>query len=56
MRTHREEVLAFLEEEKSAYCDDCLVEELKIKPRGQVNAICNGLAKESTIAKESLVR
>ena len=52
MTTHREEILAFLEKEKRAYGDGCLAEKVEIQPRQQVNAICNGLAEESTIARE----
>lgn len=53
MATHREEILAFLEKEKRAYCDDCLAEKLEIQPRQTVNAICRRLAEEGMIARES---
>ncbi|HAL62099.1 MAG TPA: hypothetical protein DCP08_06805 [Chloroflexi bacterium] len=52
MKTHGEEILVFLEREKSGYCDDCLAEKLGIQPRQQVNAICRRLAEEGIIARE----
>lgn len=52
MVTHREEILVFLEDEKSAYCDDCLAERLEIQPRQQVNAICRRLAEEGIISRQ----
>ena len=33
----------FINSENDLYCDDCLSEKLDIKPRQQVNQICNKL-------------
>ena len=39
--TNAEKILHFLNNNDFSYCDDCLSELCKIKPRQQVNQICN---------------
>jgi len=51
--TNSELILEVLDDIKpSRYCDDCLSDELQIKPRQQVNQICRGLEKRGRIARE----
>ncbi|MFA6993448.1 MAG: hypothetical protein WC268_02525 [Patescibacteria group bacterium] len=47
-----EEVKIFLESHKNKYCDDCLSDILKIKPRQQINQICNKLKKQGIIQRK----
>lgn len=48
--SNSDNILELLEEIRpKAYCDDCLSNELKIKPRQQVNQICRKLANENKI-------
>lgn len=48
---NREKVIYYLKNTENNICDDCLSRVLNIKPRQQINQICNGLAK-----KELLIR
>ena len=41
----------YLEEHPGAYCDDCLSDMLEIKPRQQINQICNRLAGQNRIVR-----
>ena len=46
MKTNEQKILSFLsneEQKNSGYCDDCLSNILKIKPRQQTNQICHYL-------------
>jgi len=36
----------FINSENKLFCDDCLSEKLDIKPRQQINQICNKLKKQ----------
>ena len=46
-------ILEYLEENRSSeYCDDCISSQLGIKPRAQVNQICNRLSGQGTIKRE----
>lgn len=38
---NKEIIYDFLKEAKKPYCDDCLSKFTNVKPRQQVNAICN---------------
>ncbi|WDU81549.1 MarR family transcriptional regulator [Lysinibacillus sp. G01H] len=42
----------FINSENDLYCDDCLSEKLDIKPRQQVNQICNKLKKQGLLKRE----
>ncbi|WP_312125110.1 MarR family transcriptional regulator [Lysinibacillus boronitolerans] len=42
----------FINRENDLYCDDCLSEKLDIKPRQQVNQICNKLKKQGLLKRE----
>ena len=42
----------FINSTKDLYCDDCLSEVLDIKPRQQVNQICNKLQVQGYIKRE----
>lgn len=45
-------ILEYLEENRpSEYCDDCISDQLGIKPRQQVNQICNRLLSQSMIKR-----
>ena len=46
-------ILEFLEENHPGeYCDDCISSQLEIKPRAQVNQICNRLSKQGTTKRD----
>lgn len=45
-------VQKFISTSSISYCDDCLSEELNIKPRQQINAICRSLAREQFLKRE----
>lgn len=47
--TNRESVVSFLQNVKSARCDDCISSETKITPRQIVNQICSNLVKKGLI-------
>ena len=40
--TNREQLAKFLSENRYCYCDDCLSQLTNVRPRMQVNQICNG--------------
>lgn len=42
----------FISSRNDSYCDDCLSEGLYIKPRKQVNQICNKLKKQNFLKRE----
>lgn len=42
----------FIARKDDLYCDDCLSKELNIKPRQQVNRICNKLKKQGLLKRE----
>jgi len=42
----------FINTASEPYCDDCLSVVLNIKPRQQVNQICNNLKKEGAIKRK----
>ncbi|WP_312128822.1 MarR family transcriptional regulator [Lysinibacillus capsici] len=42
----------FINSENDLYCDDCLSEKLDIKPRQQVNQICNKLKIQGLLKRE----
>lgn len=42
----------FINSENNLYCDDCLSEKLNIRPRQQVNQICNKLKKQGLLKRE----
>lgn len=42
----------FINRENDLYCDDCLSAKLDIKPRQQVNKICNKLKKQGLLKRE----
>jgi len=45
-------IIKFLQENEKQFCDDCLSIKLQIKPRQQINMICNRLKDEETIIRE----
>lgn len=47
-----EKVLDYLEKSGKRLCDDCLSTQLEIRPRQQVNQICNRLAQQGNITRE----
>ncbi len=49
---HKDNILKLIQSNKEPYCDDCISEMLNIKPRQQVNAICNILLDENKIVRE----
>jgi len=50
--THRTEILAFLEDIRpDGRCDDCLSDELDIKPRQSINMTCRPLADAGDITR-----
>jgi len=50
---NKQKLLNFLFSDKTDhYCDDCLSDILKIKPRQQVNQLCNKLKVEKMITRE----
>lgn len=42
----------FIDSTNDLYCDDCLSEGLNIKPRQQINQICNKFQKQGFIKRE----
>ncbi|WP_273130037.1 hypothetical protein [Bacillus weihaiensis] len=50
--SNTELVLGFIFKESNYYCDDCLSEKLDIKPRQQINQICNKLKSQGSINRE----
>lgn len=49
---HKDDILTIIRSNKEPYCDDCISVMLNIKPRQQVNAICNRLLDENEIVRE----
>lgn len=47
-----EKVQRFIRTTPTFYCDDCLSEELNIKPRQQINQICRKLMKDGFLKRE----
>ncbi|MED3550147.1 hypothetical protein [Cytobacillus praedii] len=45
-------VINYLNKTDKQYCDDCLSEKLDIKPRQQINQICNKLKASKIITRE----
>ncbi|MDQ0228597.1 hypothetical protein ACFPRB_18185 [Metabacillus niabensis] len=43
----------FIYKDGKVYCDDCLSEKLEIKPRQQINQICNRLKEQGKIIRET---
>lgn len=51
--TNREVIMQELNKIRpQVICDDCLSEALNIKPRQQINQICNDLARRNVILRE----
>ena len=56
MEINKQKIITFLSEEtnkENGFCDDCLSNKLKIKPRQQVNQICRNLKNEGKISRIS---
>jgi hypothetical protein len=51
---NRELILKHLQENLHGACDDCISTRLNIKPRQQVNQICNRLANQSLIKRQRM--
>jgi len=52
--TNEQKIIDYLSDEghrDNGYCDDCLSNVLKIKPRQQVNQICQNLKEEGKISR-----
>lgn len=52
LMTNMEAVNEFIHENRKLYCDDCLSDELDIKPRQQINQICRNLMKDGVLNRE----
>ncbi|SCX63449.1 hypothetical protein SAMN02787108_03258 [Lysinibacillus fusiformis] len=52
---HKSDILKLIKSNKGYYYDDCISETLNIKPRQQVNAICNKLFYEILFVKNVIV-
>lgn len=50
--SNTEKVQRFIDTSTTFYCDDCLSEELNIKPRQQINQICRNLMKDGFLKRE----
>ncbi|MEK4701946.1 hypothetical protein MKX47_20830 [Solibacillus sp. FSL R7-0668] len=49
---YKDNILQLIQNNKELYCDDCISELLNIKPRQQVNAICNKLFVTNKIVRD----